>query len=272
MELDRADLFLITLDEERGWFRYHHLFQELLQHNLVGHEDQATVTTLHRRAAAWLAEAGRVDDAVEHWLAADAVDEAAALVEAKVQQLLIRAPHEARQLITRLPEAVLGRYPRLILDRCFLAILFDDRQMHVYAEEAKETLRVQENAGALTPAMQGEWLVLQGSVAFRKGDLNAALNFVESAEVCLDSLPNYIGGILSFLSMHLRHRNDQPTALAQGDRAISAFERAGLIAGAVAVRRELARWAMLAGDRQAATERFQAIYTGHLLHIYRTSI
>ena len=79
----RADLFLIPLDG-KGWFRYHHLFQELLQHRLQAQTLAPIVAELHRRVAAWLAGVGEAHSAIRHLLAAGATDQAAALVETGV--------------------------------------------------------------------------------------------------------------------------------------------------------------------------------------------
>jgi LuxR family maltose regulon positive regulatory protein len=80
-DADRANLFLVALDERREWFRYHHLFAELLRHDLAQAEPEA-VPELHRRAAAWLREQGDVPEAVHHALEAGDAEEAAELVAA----------------------------------------------------------------------------------------------------------------------------------------------------------------------------------------------
>ncbi len=81
--LERSNLLLVTLDERRGWFRFHHLFQQLLQKQLQAHNSQEEVATLHRRASVWYAEQGLIEEAIEHALAAGDAREAAQLVEAQ---------------------------------------------------------------------------------------------------------------------------------------------------------------------------------------------
>jgi len=65
--IEAANLFLIPLDRERTWFRYHHLFAEFLQSALRQRSPQRVVE-LHRRAAAWLSEQGQTSEAVTHAL------------------------------------------------------------------------------------------------------------------------------------------------------------------------------------------------------------
>jgi LuxR family maltose regulon positive regulatory protein len=78
-ELERSNLLLVPLDSKREWYRYHHLFGELLQHELAATE-QAAVAVLHRRASAWYRDAGLIVDAAGHASAAGDLDAAIELV------------------------------------------------------------------------------------------------------------------------------------------------------------------------------------------------
>ena len=64
-ELEHSNLFLVPLDGQGGWFRYHALFSELLQLELGG-DEPAAETEIHRRASAWFRERGLVVEAAEH--------------------------------------------------------------------------------------------------------------------------------------------------------------------------------------------------------------
>jgi LuxR family transcriptional regulator, maltose regulon positive regulatory protein len=78
-ELERSNLFLVPLDQRREWYRYHHLFAELLRVELASREP-GLLATLHRRAAAWHQQAGNPDEAIGHASAAGAFVQAAALI------------------------------------------------------------------------------------------------------------------------------------------------------------------------------------------------
>jgi LuxR family transcriptional regulator, maltose regulon positive regulatory protein len=80
-ELQRTNLFLIPLDDEEHWFRFHHLFGAVAKSALETEQPDRAVM-LHARAADWLSENGYVDAAVEHALAAGDSDHAASLVQA----------------------------------------------------------------------------------------------------------------------------------------------------------------------------------------------
>jgi LuxR family transcriptional regulator, maltose regulon positive regulatory protein len=78
-ELERSNLFLVPLDDRRGWYRYHHLFAQLLRLELASREPEL-LAALHRRAAAWHRQAGDLDEAIGHAIAAGDFTEAAALI------------------------------------------------------------------------------------------------------------------------------------------------------------------------------------------------
>jgi LuxR family maltose regulon positive regulatory protein len=80
VSLERRNLFLVPLDDHRRWYRYHHLFADVLRAHLLQREPES-VPELHRRASRWLAAEGRTEDAVRHALAAGDAVTAAELVE-----------------------------------------------------------------------------------------------------------------------------------------------------------------------------------------------
>jgi LuxR family transcriptional regulator, maltose regulon positive regulatory protein len=79
LELERSNQFMVPLDDHREWYRYHHLFAELLRLDLAD-RDAALIPVLHRRAAAWHRAAGNVEEAIHHASAAGDLAEAASLI------------------------------------------------------------------------------------------------------------------------------------------------------------------------------------------------
>jgi hypothetical protein len=67
--LKKENLFLIPLDDENQWFRFHHLFQKLLRNQLNHRLSQEDINALHAQASAWLAEKGLIEEATRHALA-----------------------------------------------------------------------------------------------------------------------------------------------------------------------------------------------------------
>jgi LuxR family maltose regulon positive regulatory protein len=118
-EIERAGLFLVPLDEVRGWWRYHHLFADLLRARLQA-EQPGLVRALHGAAAAWSEGHDLADDAVRHALAAGDTEWAARLVERHVETLLGRSEGATlRRWLSALPAESVRDRPRLGLAQAF---------------------------------------------------------------------------------------------------------------------------------------------------------
>ena len=93
-ELDRSNLFLVPLDDRRTWYRYHHLFGDVVRARLLD-EQQDQVAELHRRASDWYAGNGDAHEAIDHALAGDDAERAAELLELAAPAMQ-RARHESQ--------------------------------------------------------------------------------------------------------------------------------------------------------------------------------
>ncbi|MFC2023167.1 LuxR C-terminal-related transcriptional regulator [Chloroflexota bacterium] len=114
--LEHANLFIVPLDEERRWYRYHHLFSDLLRRRLRQMRPE-WVPTLHLRASEWYEQNGFTDEAIEHALGADDLERAAALIERHVDATWQRGEH------TKLRRWLAGLPAELVLSRPHLCIL-----------------------------------------------------------------------------------------------------------------------------------------------------
>lgn len=158
--LERANLFLIPLDEERRWYRYHHLFAEALRARLR-QTKRDSVSALHHRAAHWYEREGLISEAVEHALAAGDFEHAARITAASADDFWA---HGQLTLLLgwlqRLPQGVMRSQPRLLLVLGWTRFL-----LHSYDTEGVETiLKRAELALKATgaPAERGELAKLQG--------------------------------------------------------------------------------------------------------------
>jgi LuxR family transcriptional regulator, maltose regulon positive regulatory protein len=121
-QAERANLFLVPLDEVRGWWRYHHLFADLLRARLR-QQRPGQVPALHRAAATWCEEHGLPDDAVRHAVAAGDAAQATRLIEQHADALLLRNEGATLQRwLTALPAGVASSRPRLCLTQAALAL------------------------------------------------------------------------------------------------------------------------------------------------------
>lgn len=107
-------VFLVPLDERGEWYRYHHLFSDLLQAQKTV---PAQVLALHARASVWFAEQGLLNDAVEHALLAEQPQVAARFVQGSAEELLLAEQNISMLLRWKmdLPDSLLASTPRLII-------------------------------------------------------------------------------------------------------------------------------------------------------------
>jgi LuxR family transcriptional regulator, maltose regulon positive regulatory protein len=111
--LDRGNLFLVPLDDRRQWYRYHHLFADVLQARLLD-EQPGQVPDLHRRASAWYRQNGEPPEAIGHALAARDFDQAADLIERALPAMRItRQDATVHSWLKALPDEVVRVRPML---------------------------------------------------------------------------------------------------------------------------------------------------------------
>jgi LuxR family transcriptional regulator, maltose regulon positive regulatory protein len=169
--IERENLFVVPLDMSRRWYRYHHLFGELLRAELQRSEPDL-VAALHRRAAAWFEAEGLVDEAVRHLAAAGDFAECADLIAADwVNEFNGGGLSTVSGWLDLLPTETVLHDPRLSAARAWIALnvgQFDDARVWIEAIEAAADTVDHSSLGA-------ELVALREVHAFKTGDLAAAL-------------------------------------------------------------------------------------------------
>jgi LuxR family transcriptional regulator, maltose regulon positive regulatory protein len=119
-ELSRSNLFLVPLDDRDEWFRFHHLFAQLLRVELE-HREPGLAPTLHRRAYVWHRDNGLVDQAIEHALQAGAFAEANELIAERWLHALNLGRHQTvLAWLDRFPPELADESSRLLLMRAWV--------------------------------------------------------------------------------------------------------------------------------------------------------
>ena len=141
--LSRTNLFLVPLDDEGGWYRFHHLFAQLLRAELERREP-GLVPALHRRAYAWHREHGTTDEAIQHAVAAEAYAEAAELIHGSWVSYANMCRYDTvLAWLRRLPHAMRdGNVPLLLVQAWVLSL-------SARREEAAQAIAVVERLGDL---------------------------------------------------------------------------------------------------------------------------
>jgi LuxR family maltose regulon positive regulatory protein len=126
-QLSRTNLFLLPLDDHGEWYRFHHLFAQLLRVELE-HREPGLATTLHHRACAWYRDHGSVDEAMKHALEAGAFGEAAELIAGAWIHAVNAGRHATVQAwLRRFPADLLREDPLLLLVQAWMHSVFGDR-------------------------------------------------------------------------------------------------------------------------------------------------
>ena len=186
LTLHHANLFIIPLDDEGQWFRYHHLFADLLQSRLRQTLGGSEIAALHTRASRWYEHYGFVIEAVNHALAARDFDDAARLIEDNTHPLMTRG--ELTTLlhwIEALPDEVIQHRPLCTLAKAWVLIfagafqqvelLLREAEVHIAADD--ETLIAHE--------VRGNAAAMRAFIAIMAGDNERALELAERAKVLL---------------------------------------------------------------------------------------
>ena len=122
--LERRNLFVVPLDEQRHWFRYHHLFADVLRQRLTLSTPPDEIRGLHARASTWHEEHGLAEQAIDHAIAAEDWGPAARLLEHHALRVIVGGRVQTvLGWIERVPAGLLSTFPRLAIARA-LALLF----------------------------------------------------------------------------------------------------------------------------------------------------
>jgi LuxR family maltose regulon positive regulatory protein len=120
-EMERSNLFLVPLDTRRRWYRYHHLFRELLRHELDRTEPDLA-ELLHRRASAWHRAHGDITEAISHAISAGDLGDARELIVSRWHACFSEGLFETvESWLDRLPPEMVTQDTRLCLVRAWLA-------------------------------------------------------------------------------------------------------------------------------------------------------
>ncbi|HEU4568395.1 MAG TPA: LuxR C-terminal-related transcriptional regulator [Marmoricola sp.] len=170
--LERANLFLVPLDHERHWYRYHHLFSEALRARLHA-RDPGRVQQLHRLAADWYCEHGQLDAAFAHALAGGDDEQTADMVELALPELRRRREtHLLSDRLKSLSDDVVRRRPMLAAHYAWLGLSDGDLDGAERWLDAAEVLLDKEH-GRTTPVIGATTTRMAEAVQARDEDIMA---------------------------------------------------------------------------------------------------
>ena len=251
--LESANLFILPLDDERLWFRYHRLFSDLLRKRLWQMYPDL-VPALHDRASDWYAREGFADEAIHHALAAKGYERAAKLIEDNVEATLMRS--EVRTFLNwmeRLPDEYGRNRPKLSFFHAW-ALLMSGQSLEVVERRLQSMANVHgpdETTGTMAGRMatlRAYSLLFQGDIILAAKLCNQALENLSESDLFLRSVVTWI---LIMIRLTGREQQDGRQAL---DKVIRMSQEIGNPLIAVAALSHQARLQMRQGCLQVAHE------------------
>ena len=179
----QANLFLVPLDEESGWYRYHHLFRDLLRHRLEQRGRAVDISGLHACAGAWFAQNGLIDEALHHYLTADDTAAAVDLVARRRYALMNRAQWaRADQYLQQFSPDTVDQCPELLMLKTWLLY---HRGQYANLPSAIQGIEAALARSTLAPevveCLQGEISALRGMRAYLAVDAESTLAHTRQA-------------------------------------------------------------------------------------------
>jgi LuxR family transcriptional regulator, maltose regulon positive regulatory protein len=203
-QLEHANLFVLSLDPAQRWYRYHHLFADLLRQRLAMAYSREMIETLHQRAGTWYEQQGYPVEAVQHLLAASRTGQAANLIAREAMREIYQGEVSlVGRWLDALPEGEVSARPVLCLARAWVAYLTESEPSRPFARRWLEQAE-----GAL--ARLGDYLPAEEATSFLANSvaLRAYLTFdggqdphlaIEYARQALENLPGDSGSVRSSL-------------------------------------------------------------------------
>ena len=236
MALERANLFIVPLDDRREWYRYHHLFADVLRAHMLS-EQPEQVPLLHRRASRWYEAHDSAEDAVRHALAARDFDRAAYLMELAIPAIR-RNRHEAMLLgwLKALPDDVVRRSPVLSVFYGYMLMVSGDlKAFEPRLDDAERALAAVPDGSAPPWAKTEELRTLPATIAVYRASLAQARGDVtgtsEHARHALDLAgpTDHLarGGAAGFLGLAAWANGDVSSALETFAQAVASLHAAG---------------------------------------------
>ncbi len=245
--LEHANLFLVPLDDERKWYRYHHLFADLLRQRLML-EQPGIAAALHLRASLWHEQQHFQREAIKHALAAHSFDRAAELIE-RAAEATIMASEVAtlRQWVDSLPPATLQAHPMLCLYEAGALLLAGER-----ADVAEACLRAGLTNGERA-SLGGQMAVYQALAALLQGrEAQSAMLAQRSLDLLPEQSPFFRSMASMILALDTLFTGDDELAVQRLRETRTLSDEVGNVMNSVLARTHLAELAMLHNELAAA--------------------
>lgn len=218
-DLHQSNLFVIPLDDDNRWFRYHHLFSDLLKARLQQTYPPQAIAEIHQRAAAWYDQAGIPTAAMEHALAAADYPLAVRLIGKSALPMILQAyVRTVEDWLRAIPQRYITASPQANLAFAWLCLLRGAfAQATPYLEQLTRLFSDPATAQA-EPVLYAEWLAIQSKLLNVQGQAAQSRDLALQA---LEILPAEYAAVRSMILVNLATAYGQ---MLDYDHAIEIFE------------------------------------------------
>jgi LuxR family transcriptional regulator, maltose regulon positive regulatory protein len=207
--LESEDLFIISMDDKKYWYRFHHLFLELLRQRARDEFGPEQIANLHRRAAVWYAQHGMPDQALHHSLESGDLDLLAQLLADHLRDMLNREDRPAlERWLNLVPKEVIQKRPELLLFKAWVYQF--SWQLDALGKEIQqvEALLAAHQGSPLSEGirqtLQAQIAVLKAQLAYFNHQPEIAQSYCDEALVSApESWPILRGGAMLFLGLSM---------------------------------------------------------------------
>ena len=237
-EIRKSNLFLIPLDTEGRWFRYHHLFAEVL-HALLEQNHPEKITELHLKAAAWFESEGHFGEAVDHGLLSGDMVQAKDLFLKHWTPFLYRGEiATVQRWLDALPEEIERNDPSIALARCWVLFLsWHNSAIEPVLDQADTAYERLAGDGVLSDFQQKQiavQLAMMRSVLARdRGDHDSSVSYAEeAANLIPEEMVEGVGTAWNMLAAARAGAGDFEGAIEGYERGITLARAEGNLVGA----------------------------------------
>lgn len=182
LDLHKANLFVTQMDDEGEWFRYHHLFRDLLKARLHQNISEDAISSLNQRAAAWFERMDMIPEAIEHSLSAGDYPHVVKMVEKVGLSLILQAyVRTVERWLRSIPPKYLENSPRLNMAFAWMNLVRGTIPQAMLYLDRLETLFSSQKMNNQDPSLLGEWLALRSHLLNLQGKPDDARDLANQA-------------------------------------------------------------------------------------------
>lgn len=207
--LKKEDLFVISLDEEGNWYRYHHLFQQLLHNQLKERYKPEQIAELHRRATSWYESRGLIDEAIDHAMKSGEVERAIEIIDQYRHEKHIAGQwYLVEKWLSWIPRDVRKNNASMLLAQAWVDfVCFRLERIPAIVEQLEELLV----DNTPNPQLLSELNFFKGNQFYWEGAPESSIDYLEKSRIHATDSDTHLRSNIDFILGLSYHMNGEKT-------------------------------------------------------------